>query len=128
MGDGPLLCDDQRSSNIGWFERERKHFMTTSPPPAPAAEPWFVYLLECRNGALYTGITNDVAARYAAHASGKGARYTRANPPVRLAAVISHPDRVSAAKAEYAIKQLTPVAKRALCLQHPAPAFVALPD
>ena len=52
--------------------------------------PWFVYLLECRNGSLYTGISNDVVARYVAHASGKGARYTRANPPVRLVAVPKH--------------------------------------
>jgi len=45
---------------------------------------WCVYLIECRNGAWYAGITNDLDARYAAHVAGKGARYTRANPPVRL--------------------------------------------
>ncbi|MDX2298217.1 MAG: GIY-YIG nuclease family protein, partial [Xanthomonadaceae bacterium] len=39
---------------------------------------WFVYLLECRGGRLYTGITVDVARRFAQHVNGKGARYTRA--------------------------------------------------
>lgn len=74
---------------------------------------WFVYLIECADGSLYTGITVDVEARYAAHAAGKGARYTRSHPPVRLLASAAHPDRSSAARAEYRIKQLTPAEKRA---------------
>ena len=76
---------------------------------------WFVYLLECRNGAIYTGITTDVEARFAAHMAGKGARYTRANPPVRVLASLGYMDRSDASKAEYAIKRLTPVQKRLLC-------------
>jgi putative endonuclease len=76
---------------------------------------WFVYLLECRDGSIYTGIATDVARRYAEHAAGKGARYTRARPPVRLLASFEHPDRSSASRAEYAIKRLTPARKRALC-------------
>lgn len=79
---------------------------------------WFVYILECRDGSLYTGIAIDVEKRYAQHAAGKGARYTRAHPPARLLARFEHPDRASASRAEHAIKQLTPAAKRALC--HPA--------
>lgn len=74
--------------------------------------PWFVYLIECRDGSIYTGIAIDVAARYAAHASGKGARYTRAHPPARLLGCIGFPDRSSASKAEYQIKQLKPADKR----------------
>ena len=76
------------------------------------AAPWFVYLIECRDGSIYTGIAVDVAARYAAHASGKGARYTRAHPPARLLGCIGYPDRSSASKAEYQIKQLKPADKR----------------
>lgn len=49
-----------------------------------AAKCWYVYLVLCRNGALYTGIARDVAARYAQHLAGTGAPYTRANPPRRL--------------------------------------------
>ena len=44
---------------------------------------WFLYLLECNNGAYYAGITNDLQARFETHLAGKGARYTRANPPVK---------------------------------------------
>ena len=105
-------------------ERSRTAASTVSVPPdafgalelreqtkmLPA--PWFVYLIECRDGSIYTGIAVDVAARYAAHASGKGARYTRAHPPARLLGCIGFPDRSSASKAEYQIKQLKPADKR----------------
>lgn len=70
--------------------------------------PWFLYLIECADGSLYTGITVNVEKRYAAHASGKGARYTRSHPPRRLLGFLEFPDRSSALKAEYQVKQLTP--------------------
>ena len=76
---------------------------------------WYVYIIECRDGSLYTGIATDVERRYAAHVAGRGARYTRSHPPSRLLARFEHPDRAGASKAEYAIKQLTPARKRALC-------------
>ena len=75
---------------------------------------WYLYLLECADGSIYTGITVDVEARYAAHATGRGARYTRSHPPARVLASIEYPDRASASKAEYAMKQLTAAQKRAL--------------
>ncbi|HJU38186.1 MAG TPA: GIY-YIG nuclease family protein [Tahibacter sp.] len=75
---------------------------------------WFVYLIECRGGSIYTGIAIDVDARYAAHASGKGAKYTRAHPPERLLARFAYIDRSAASKAEYRIRRLSPQAKRAL--------------
>lgn len=74
---------------------------------------WYLYLIECRDGSIYTGITVDVAARYAAHAAGKGARYTRSHPPKRLLASVEYPDRSSALKAEYEVKLLSADAKRA---------------
>lgn len=67
---------------------------------------WCVYLIECRNGSYYAGITNRLEARYAAHAAGRGARYTRANPPLRLLGFRNYPDRSSASRAEWEIKQL----------------------
>ena len=76
---------------------------------------WYVYVIECRDGSLYTGIATDVERRYAIHVAGKGARYTRSHPPSRLLARFEHADRAAASKAEYAIKQLTPARKRALC-------------
>lgn len=81
---------------------------------------WFLYLIECQDGSIYTGITVDVAARYAAHAAGKGARYTRSHPPQRLLATLEYADRSSASKAEYQVKQMKPIDKRAFGLQHVA--------
>ena len=78
-------------------------------------KPWFLYLIECANGALYAGITIDVEARYAAHERGRGAKFTRGNPPRQLLGAREFPDRASAARAEYVIKQL-PRAKKAAFL------------
>ncbi|MBS0338364.1 MAG: GIY-YIG nuclease family protein, partial [Proteobacteria bacterium] len=58
-----------------------------------AVKTWYLYLLECTDGSIYTGITVDVQARYAAHESGRGARYTRSHPPERLLASFEFPDR-----------------------------------
>ncbi|MGY3229995.1 putative endonuclease [Luteibacter sp. HA06] len=80
---------------------------------------WCVYLIECRNGAWYAGITNDLPARYAAHVAGKGARYTRANPPVRLLGSRAFADRSAASKAEWAVKRL-PRARKLAWLQEEA--------
>lgn len=85
--------------------------MTISAQPAAAhttkpLKSWCVYLIECRNGCYYAGITNRLDARYAAHVAGRGARYTRANPPLRLLGFRSFPDRSSASRAEWQIKQL----------------------
>lgn len=75
---------------------------------------WFLYLLECSDGSIYTGITVDVARRFAAHCAGSGARYTRARPPRCLLAAVPYPWRTLAARAEYRVKQLTAAEKRAL--------------
>jgi len=75
---------------------------------------WFLYVIECVDGSLYTGISTDPAARFEAHAAGKGARYTRSHPPLRLVMTEPHPDRSSASKAEYAFKQLSAAEKRRL--------------
>jgi len=72
----------------------------------PEAASWCLYLLECRNGAYYAGITNRLDARYAAHVAGTGAKYTRANPPVRLLARRDYPDRSAASRAEAKLKRL----------------------
>ena len=67
---------------------------------------WVLYLLECKNGAFYAGITNNLEQRYAAHASGKGARYTRANPPLKILASKFYADRSAASIAEAQLKRL----------------------
>jgi putative endonuclease len=75
---------------------------------------WFLYLLECSDGSIYTGIATDVQARFDKHASGEGARYTRSRKPVRVLASFELADRSGASKAEYWVKRLTAVDKRAL--------------
>ena len=75
------------------------------------AKGWYLYLLECTNGSYYAGITTDVTARFEAHQLGKGARYTRANPPLRILAQAAYADRSAASKAEWALKQLPREAK-----------------
>lgn len=67
---------------------------------------WWLYILECKDGAFYTGIALDVDERYRQHCEGKGARYTRMNPPVRIIIKQAFPDRSSAMRAEAMVKRL----------------------
>lgn len=66
----------------------------------------WVYFIECRGGGIYTGIAIDVAARYEKHKAGKGAIYTRLNPPVRFLAAKQFVD-TEARQMEWQLKQLT---------------------
>ena len=66
---------------------------------------WFLYLLECSGGSYYAGITTDVQARFQAHAAGKGARYTRAHPPLRILGFREYADRATASRAEWQLKR-----------------------
>lgn len=75
---------------------------------------WFLYLLECSDGSVYTGIAIDVQARFDQHASGAGARYTRSRKPVQVLASFELADRSGASRAEYWVKRLSPAEKRAL--------------
>jgi predicted GIY-YIG superfamily endonuclease len=68
---------------------------------------WWVYLARCGDGTLYCGIARDVWARLAAHASGKGARYTRGRGPIVLLAAHRCRDQGTALRIERAIKSLS---------------------
>ena len=57
---------------------------------------WHLYLLRCRDGSLYAGITTDVERRFREHTQGRGARYTRSHPPEAVLGSRSYPDRASA--------------------------------
>lgn len=65
---------------------------------------YFVYLLKCKDGSLYTGITTDVKRRFTEHKSGAGGRYTRAKGAVRIVHTEQHPNRSIASKREAEIK------------------------
>jgi len=78
----------------------------------PKSGAWFVYMLECAGGRIYTGTTPDVAARFARHRAGRGGAFTRSFPPRRILAARRCGSRGAALKEEYALKQLAPAAKR----------------
>ncbi len=75
---------------------------------------WQVYIILCSDGSLYTGITTDVARRFAQHRAGTGARYFRGHSPLRLVYLEPGHDRRSASRREAQIKRLAPDAKRRL--------------
>ncbi len=68
---------------------------------------WFVYIVECSDGTLYTGITNNLIKRLETHNKGKGAKYTRSRLPVKLRVSFEMENKSLAAKEEHRIKQLT---------------------
>lgn len=75
---------------------------------------YFVYMLRCRDGSLYTGFTNDVKRREAVHNTGKGAKYTKSRLPVTLVYSEECDDKSQALKRECAIKRLNKQQKEAL--------------
>ena len=75
---------------------------------------WWVYLLECRDGTLYTGCTDNIPRRIARHNAGRGSKYTRGRGPVILRYQEEVPDRSAALRREAAIKRLNRVEKQAL--------------
>lgn len=76
---------------------------------------WVVYILECGDGTLYTGITDDMERRLRLHAQGKGAKYTRGRGPLTLRYREQCPDHSTALKREAQIKHLARKEKLALC-------------
>lgn len=75
---------------------------------------WYVYLLRCGDGTLYTGITDNVQRRLAAHRAGKGAKYTRGRGPLELAYTEEQPDKSAALRREHEIKRLRRAEKEKL--------------
>lgn len=67
---------------------------------------WQLYVLYCRDGSLYCGITTDLERRLRAHRAGRGARYTRGRGPLSLARVWQYPDESAARSAELRFKRL----------------------
>ena len=65
---------------------------------------WFVYILKCKDGSLYTGATNDLDRRFKEHKSGKGGRYTRSHIPERIVFFEKCDNKIVALKREWEIK------------------------
>ena len=87
---------------------------------------WCVYILECRDGSLYTGCTNDLPRRLATHNAGKGAAYTRSRRPVKVAFCEPAEDRGAALRREAALKRLTRAEKLALLPPRKRPSLLPL--
>ena len=75
---------------------------------------WFVYIIRCTDGSLYTGCTNHLIRRWRQHRGGTGAKYLRGHQPKAVIYVEQHRGRSEACKREYQIKQLTKEEKEAL--------------
>jgi len=73
-----------------------------------------VYILRCRDGSLYTGVTNDLTRRLRRHNAGTASAYTRSRRPVRLVYQERQPDRSAALRREAALRRLSRAAKLAL--------------
>jgi putative endonuclease len=82
---------------------------------AAKAAKWWLYVLECHSGVLYTGIAKDVNARFEAHRNGKGAKFTRLNRPVAILSKARLATKGKALRAEYALKQLSRAEKLRWC-------------
>jgi len=74
-------------------------------------EIYYIYILRCRDGSLYTGWTNDMAKRIEAHNKGQGAKYTKGRGPVELIYHEEYSNKSEALKREYAIKRLSKAQK-----------------
>lgn len=91
-----MLCILRKT--VVYWPSDREGGMTVS---------WYVYMLRCGDGSLYTGCTDNIPRRLAIHQSGKGAKYTRSRLPVELAYWEELPDKPAALRREAAIKRLT---------------------
>lgn len=95
-------------------KRPRRVRAATRRKTASKKQRWFVYVVECADHTLYTGVATDVATRVATHNTGRGAKYTRGRRPVMLRHSERARDRGAALRREHAIKLLTRAAKRKL--------------
>lgn len=69
--------------------------------------PWFVYMIQCTDGSLYTGISTDPIRRFDEHLNGRGAKYFNSRKPQHFQYIEAMPDRSQASKREAAIKKMT---------------------
>lgn len=97
--------------------------MNESPadPLLAAIKPWYVYLVRAQNGSLYCGISDDPQRRFAAHQSGKGARFFYSSPAVALVYVEACTSKGDALRQERLIKRLRKTAKENLVASYTPP-------
>src|SRR5215213_2767461 len=91
-------------TDAGYFSSMPR--MARKPKARPSESEWFVYMVRCADGSLYTGIAKDVARRCQEHNNGTASRYTRTRLPAELVYHEAQPDQSSALKREAAIKAM----------------------
>jgi predicted GIY-YIG superfamily endonuclease len=98
---GGAACKSD-SRYLSWMpKKDRK------PKPRSCGDKWFVYIVRCADGSLYTGITKDLKRRCQQHNAGTASRYTRSRRPTKLVWQEAQPSQSSALKREAAIKAMT---------------------
>ena len=113
---GSAACKTDTRYFILMQKKDRK------PKARPSGEKWFVYIVRCGDGSLYTGITKDVKRRCQQHNAGTASRYTRSRRPVKLVYHESRPDQSSALKREAAIKAMSRQGKLTIMQKRKKPA------
>lgn len=109
-----------READAGYFTSMPRK--ARRPQDRPCADGWFVYLVRCADGSLYTGVATDVDRRCRQHNAGTASRYTRSRRPVELVYREAHPDQSSALKREAAIKAMGRREKLAMAQKRRKPA------
>ena len=92
--------------------------MTDTPPAKPDTTPWYVYMVRCGDGTLYTGIAKDVPRRLAEHegSTGRGAKYLRGRQPLELLLTHEAGSREAALRVEHRVKRLPRARKEHLVM------------
>lgn len=93
-------------SRAGEVARQAPRWENKTMDGGNGGKTWRVYMIACRGGKIYTGTALDPEARFRAHREGKGAAFTRANPPVALLRSVAFKNRSEACRAEAALKKL----------------------
>lgn len=117
-GSDASLPEDGKAAGVRDARRGTSEEPSSSDSPA-----FFVYVLACADGTLYTGYTNDVEQRVRAHNAGKGAKYTRSRTPVEVVAQARFDTKHEAMSAEYRFKRLSRNAKDGLLARACAEGF-----
>src|SRR2546425_3206598 len=102
-------------SEVMQKNREGRSRKIRTRSPSSAASQYFVYILECRDGKLYTGFTSDPERRLRQHQTGRASKYTRSRLPVRLVFLERCPSRSASLRREAVIKRMTRGEKLKLC-------------
>ena len=113
MREKPTDLADVVSFSEATLDSDMRLIMNNKPNKISKSGRWAVYILECSDKSLYTGITTHLEKRITCHENGSGARYTRGRGPFKLIYTVICADRSEATKKELFIKALTRTEKLA---------------